>query len=117
MRPEQGRRLVARAPTRSKGFGVTLLTAETTGAVSPAFDALLRRYSRLSRAPGTTDHTRYGISPSSPRDFHRHHLAAHSAAVGHADAVVLLKQEVTHTTSPTPRAGVPQPVPGCSYPR
>ena len=83
------------ADALSKGFGVSLLVTESTGAVSPALDALLRRYSRLSRAPGTTDHTRYGVSPASPRDFYRHHLAAHSAAVGHADAVVLLKQAAT----------------------
>ena len=57
-----------------KGFGVSLLISETTGAVDPAFDAVLRRYSRLSRAPGTKDYTQYGLSPSSPHDYYRHHL-------------------------------------------
>ena len=62
------------------------------GAVSPTFDAALRRLSRLSRAPGTKDYTLYGESPSSPSDFYRHHLAAHSAAVNHADATTILNE-------------------------
>ena len=32
---------------------------------------MLRRYSRLSREPGTKDYTQYGLSPSSPRDYYR----------------------------------------------
>ena len=78
------------ADALSKGFGVTLLVAETTGAISRAFDLLLRRLSKLATAPDTVDHTRYGLAPSSPRGFYRHHLAQHSAAVTHADAVTVL---------------------------
>ena len=75
----------------SKGYGVTLCHAETNGAVAPAFDALLRRLARLAREPGVQDCTSYGESASSPRDFYRHHLAAHSAAVSSADATVVLE--------------------------
>ena len=78
------------ADALAKGFGVTLLVAETTGAVSPIFEAMLRRLGRLSTAPGTTDYTSYGASPSSPGTFYRHHLAAHSAAIVHADATTIL---------------------------
>ena len=69
----------------SLGTPVTLLVAETTGAVSAAFDTLLRHLGRLARSKGTVDHTGYGTARSSPRDFYRHHLSAHSAAVVFAD--------------------------------
>ena len=36
------------------------------------------------------DTTRYGVARSSPATFYRHHLAAHSAAVVHADATTIL---------------------------
>ena len=58
-----------------KGYGLTLLVTETTGAITPTFDALYRRYNKLSREPGTADYTVYGESRSSPQDFYRHHLA------------------------------------------
>ena len=78
------------ADARSKGYGNTLLLTETSGAIAPAFDALLRRYARLAREHGTVDYTVYGESRSSPRDFYRHHLAAHSQAVVFADVSTLL---------------------------
>ena len=60
------------------------------GAVSPAYDALLRRYARLAREAGVVDYTVYGESRSSPQDFYLHHLSAHSAAVVYADVDTLL---------------------------
>ena len=52
---------------------------------------LLACYDKLSSSPTTVDHTRYGASPANARRFLRHYLlAAHSAAVTHADADVLL---------------------------
>ena len=77
------------ADARAKGFGLTLCVAETSGAVSPTFDALLRAHDRVSREPGTQDYTRYGVSPASPHTFRRHHLAAHAAAVVFTDAATL----------------------------
>ena len=40
-----------------KGYGLTLLVTETTGAITPTFDALYRRYNKLSREPGTADYS------------------------------------------------------------
>ena len=73
------------ADALSKGYGLTILVAETTGAITPSFAALLRRYARLASEPGVSDYTAYGESRSSPRDFYSHHLAAHSAAIVLAD--------------------------------
>ena len=74
----------------SKGYGVTLLVAETTGAISPAFDAMLRRYGRLAQSPTVHDYTEYGDSAASTRSFYHHHLAAHSAALVFADVNTIL---------------------------
>ena len=41
----------------AKGYGVTLMATETSGAVSATVDALFRRYDRISREPGTADYT------------------------------------------------------------
>ena len=78
------------ADALSKGFGVTLLVAETTGAVSRPLDDLLRRLGKVASLPGTVDCTPYGESRASPQGFYRHYLAAHSQAVVHADALTLL---------------------------
>ena len=64
--------------------------AETSGAVSAAFDALLRRFGRLSQSPTVRDYTDYGDSTASPRSFYLHHLAAHSAALVFADVTTIL---------------------------
>ena len=74
----------------SKGYRLNLYVAEPSGAVCPSLDATLRRLSKLSRAPTTKDLTAYGRAKSSPRDFYRHYLAAHSAAVAFADADAVL---------------------------
>ena len=83
------------ADALSKGYGVTLVCAEPSGAITAAFDALLRRYGRLSVAPGVVDYTQYGLSSSSPRDYYQHHLAAHAAAVTFADVHTILN-DVAH---------------------
>ena len=74
----------------SKGYGLTLCVAETSGAVSTTVDRLYRALDRVSREPGTQDYTRYGVSRASPSTFRRHHLAAHACAVTYADAATLL---------------------------
>jgi len=79
----------------NKGFGATLLSTENSGAVSPSFDALLRRLDRVSREPGTKDLTNYGVSSSSPSTFRGYHLAAHSAAVVYSDVTTLLDDAAT----------------------
>ena len=76
--------------SQCKGYGLTLVVAESTGAVNGEYDRLLRRLSRLSREPGTADYTQYGVSRASPRDFYSHHLVAHSAAVVFADVTTIL---------------------------
>ena len=62
---------------------------------------------RLAASPGTTDHTRYGLAPASPRDFYTHHLAAVSAAVTHADAVTVLNEAATLSFFRGPAAVLP----------
>ena len=73
-----------------KGHLVTLFACETSGGVSPSFDALLRGHDRLARSPGTVDHTTYGLSTSNTRSYRRHYLAWHSHVVVLADADTLL---------------------------
>ena len=53
-------------------------------------EATLRRNAKLARAPGTKDFTQYGEARASPKDYYRHHLAAHCSAVVYADATALL---------------------------
>ena len=83
--------------------------AETTGAVSAAFDTLLRHLGRLARSKGTVDHTGYGTARSSPRDFYRHHLSAHSAAVVFADVTTILNVAAHESFWLTVAGGRPAP--------
>ena len=79
------------ADAQAKGHGVTLLTCETTGAVSPVLEALLRHLGKLARAHGTVDHTQYDTtSRSAPQTFYDHHLSSVAAAVVYADATTCL---------------------------
>ena len=78
------------ADALAKGHRVTLFASETSGAVSPSFDALLQSHDRLARSPGTVDHTTYGLSTSNTRSYRRHYLAWHSHVVVLADADTLL---------------------------
>ena len=75
------------------------MATESSGAVSATLDALLRRYDRISREPGTArtadTYTTYGASRTSPSTFHRHHLAAHAAAVVFTDAATLVDDATT----------------------
>ncbi len=55
------------ADSLNKGYGLTILVAEATGAISPTFAALLRRYARLAGEPGVTDYTTLStVSPPPP---------------------------------------------------
>ena len=78
------------ADALSKRRDVGLVATETSGAVNAAFDALLRSHDRTARLPATHDATVYGANPSNTRNFRRHYLAAHAAAVTDADALTLL---------------------------
>ena len=78
------------ADALSKRRDVSLVATETSGAVNAAFDALLRSHDRTARLPATHDATVYGANPSNTRNFRRHYLAAHAAAVTDADALTLL---------------------------
>ena len=55
------------ADALSKGVGVSLLAAETTGALAATFMTVLRLLARQTRLPGATDGTRYGEG-GGPRD-------------------------------------------------
>ena len=71
---------------RSLVITVTLLASESTGALSPTFDAALHTLDKLSRLQTSHDSTVYGIGRASPRTFYTHHLAAISNAIVMADA-------------------------------
>ena len=74
----------------SKGVGVSLLVAETTGALAASFMTILRLLARQTRLPGATDNTRYGEGRASPRSFLTHHVANISTAIQAADAQTIL---------------------------
>ena len=87
----------AYADALSKGHRVTLLVQEQTGALSPTYDALLRRLGRVSVAPGTHDSTVYGLSRASPSTFYSHHVAAGARAVILADMADVLNAAATQS--------------------
>ena len=74
----------------SKGAGVSLLVAETTGALAASFMTILRLLARQTRLPGATDNTRYGEGRASPRSFLTHHVANISTSIQAADAQTIL---------------------------
>ena len=78
------------ADALDRGIGVTLLLAETTGALGASFMATLRVLAKLSRLPGATDLTQYGEGRASPKTFLTHHVAAISTAIHTADAHTVL---------------------------
>ena len=78
------------ADALSKGVGVSLLVAETTGALAASFMTILRLLARQTRLPGATDNTRYGEGRASPRSFLTHHVANISTAIQAADAQTIL---------------------------
>ena len=78
------------ADALSKGVGVSLLVAETTGALAASFMTILRLLARQTRLPGATDNTRYGEGRASPRSFLTHHVANISTAIQTADAQTIL---------------------------
>ena len=69
-------------------FIVSLLVAETTGALAASFMTILRLLAHQTRLPGATDNTRYGEGRASgpPRSFLTHHVANISTAIQAADA-------------------------------
>ena len=77
------------ADALSRGHRVTLLVAESTGALSPSFWRALRALASQASAPTTHDSTVYGTSRSSPSSFYDHHLTALSAAIVSADAATV----------------------------
>ena len=83
----------------AKGIGVTLLHAETTGAISTAFMATLRILGRLSRRAGSIDLTQYGEGRASPKFFLTHHAASISTAI---QRPLTPRRTVGSTTLPPP---------------
>ena len=75
---------------KNKGVGVSLLVAETTGALAASFMTILRLLARQTRLPGATDNTRYGEGRASPRSFLTHHVANISTAIQTTDAQTIL---------------------------
>ena len=49
-----------------------------------------RLYGRVASRPYALDTTIYGSAPTSPTSFYQHHLAAISASIVTADALVVL---------------------------
>ena len=83
------------ADALSKGHRVVLMGCESTGALHLPFALLLRTLGKAATAPGTHDGTAYGTGRASPSGFFAHHVAAISAAVTHADAVIALNAAST----------------------
>ena len=77
------------ADALAKGHRVVLLVCESTGALSRAFDGLLRRLGRLAVSTTADDYTLYGASRSSPASFYSHHYAAVSCAAVFSDVTSL----------------------------
>jgi hypothetical protein len=73
----------------AKRHKVHLLIVETTGAHNATLMNVLRGLAEQAAAKGAIDRTAYGEARHSPRDFVTHHTAAISAAVQHADALVI----------------------------
>ena len=65
----------------TKGHGVSLHHAESTGALGVVFMATLRILARQSRLKGATDYTRYGEGRASSKAFLTHHVANISTAI------------------------------------
>jgi hypothetical protein len=64
---------------------------ETTGALMGPLDSALRQLGRVVRRLGPErDHTRYGLSRASPREFYAHHAATISAAAVYSDAAYVV---------------------------
>ena len=89
--PDFGRGVYSPGSTHGKGHHVTLLVAENSGALSPAFRDLLRLYGRVAARPFACDATAYGTARTSPRAYYAHHLAAISSAIQRADAQTVLR--------------------------
>ena len=80
------------ADALSKKHPVTLLVAESTGALSKRFVRWLKALHSAARRPGSRDTTVYGQSRASTTSFFSHHVAAISSSnVG----------SPTHSRSPT----------------
>ena len=72
-------------------FIVSLLVAETTGALAASFMTILRLLAHQTRLPGATDNTRYGEGRASPAASSRiNHVAKISTAIQAADAQTIL---------------------------
>jgi hypothetical protein len=112
----------AYADALRKGHGVALLVTESSGALAPGTHSLLQLLGRAALRPFALDSTVYGTARSSPRDFYAHHVAAHSAAVTTADALVVLNHgaylghRAARRRRP-PAAPAPPPAPTATAPR
>ena len=83
------------ADALSKGYRVTLLLAESTGALAPAFIAALRSLAKLTKRRNARDTTRYGIARFATKSFFAHHVAAIAHAAVIADTLVITNKAAT----------------------
>jgi putative aminopeptidase FrvX len=79
------------ADAQRRGNGVSLFVMETTGAFSTSLDRALRALGKAARRLGPErDHTKYGVSRASTREFYAHHAAAISASAVYSDVAYVL---------------------------
>ena len=77
------------ADALAKGSKVLRLVCETTGALDPGLDRLLRSLAAATRLPDANDTTQYGASRASPQSFYGHHAAALVCAVAAQESLTI----------------------------
>ena len=77
------------ADALSKGVGVSLLVAETTGALAASFMTILRLLARQTRLPGATDNISRRVPPQLPHAPRCQHLL--NAAILNAASARILR--------------------------
>ena len=80
-----------------------LLVLEESGAMNGALVRLLRALSKGIGLPDVHDTTVYGTARASPTSFYTHHMAAISAAVVQANALLVLNRAAVENAQLTLR--------------
>ena len=65
------------------------LVCESTSALDPGLDRLLRSLAAAARLPDANDTTQYGASRTSPQSFYGHHAAAIACAVAAQESLTI----------------------------
>jgi len=95
------------ADALAKGSDVHLLVCESTSALDPGLDRLLRYLAAAARLPDANDTTQYGASRTSPQSFYGHHAAAIACAVAAQESLTIhlaADKMVLARVAPAPRA-------------